>query len=141
MTSGYAAALGGGALLGLSASLLLLVSGRIAGVSGVFSGLLSPRRDDVLWRALFVAGLVLGGMVFAQIRPAAFGPSVQPSSIALGVAGLLVGFGTRLGNGCTSGHGICGTSRLSWRSIVATITFIGAGVTTVFVTRYLVGGA
>ncbi len=127
--------------MGLAASGLLLLNGRIAGVSGIVAGLLRPSRGEAAWRALFAAGLVAGGLVASLVHPAAFGPSVQNSSAALAAAGVLVGFGTRLGNGCTSGHGVCGVSRLSVRSIAATATFIAAGVVTVFVTRLLAGAA
>lgn len=135
------ASLLGGVLLGIAASSLLLLSGRIAGVSGIVAGLLAPSRGEALWRALFAAGLVAGGLVASRLHPAGFGPSVQHSSVALAAAGILVGFGTRLGNGCTSGHGVCGVARLSTRSIAATATFIAAGVLTVLVTRALAGAA
>lgn len=129
------ASLIGGVLMGVAASALLLLSGRIAGVSGIVAGLLEPSRGEAMWRALFAAGLVAGGLVASRIHPAGFGPSVRHSSIALAAAGVLVGFGTRLGNGCTSGHGVCGVARLSTRSIAATATFIAAGVVTVLVVR------
>lgn len=126
----------GGILIGLSASLLLLANGRVAGISGIFGGLLVPRSGDSAWRAWFVAGLLLGGFAFFALRPASFRP--PGASLALvGAAGVLVGFGTRLGGGCTSGHGVCGLSRLSPRSLAATIVFMGAGFATVFVTRHL----
>jgi uncharacterized membrane protein YedE/YeeE len=120
-------ALLGGALIGLSASLLLIANGRIAGISGVIGGLLSPVRGDVAWRALFVIGLIGAGLAAAQLSPAAIGASPRPMWL-LALAGLLVGVGTRLGNGCTSGHGVCGISRLSPRSLVATVSFIAAGM-------------
>jgi uncharacterized membrane protein YedE/YeeE len=135
-------ALLGGALIGLSASALLFFNGRIAGVSGIVGGLLGPRPSagDALWRAAFVAGLLAGGLLLALAYPRAFSiPPVDPS-IALVVAGVLVGFGTRLGNGCTSGHGVCGISRLSRRSLVATATFMATAMATVFVVRHVVGG-
>jgi uncharacterized membrane protein YedE/YeeE len=131
----------GGALIGLAAALLLLGGGRVAGVSGIVAGLLQPRRGETLWRALFVAGLVVGGVALARVHPAAFQPGVARSPTVLAAAGLLIGFGTRLGSGCTSGHGICGVSRLSVRSIVATATFMATGAATVFVSRYLLGAA
>jgi uncharacterized membrane protein YedE/YeeE len=133
------ASLFGGALIGLSASILLLFSGRVAGVSGIVAGLLRPSRGEALWRVLFVAGMLAGGVVMARVHPSAFASTVERSSIALAAAGVLVGFGTRLGNGCTSGHGVCGISRLSLRSIAATATFIVAGVVTVLVVRMLTG--
>jgi hypothetical protein len=120
-------ALAGGALIGISASLLLLANGRVAGVSGMLGGVLVPTRGDVAWRIWFLAGLLIAGALAAVVAPAALGAS--PRSLPLiGVAGLLVGVGTRLGNGCTSGHGVCGISRLAPRSIAATVTFIAAGM-------------
>jgi uncharacterized membrane protein YedE/YeeE len=131
-------ALAGGALIGLAASLLLLGNGRIAGISGIVSGLLVRQRGDVAWRALFVAGLVLAG-VFAQlVSPEHLGRSAS-SLAATAAAGLLVGVGTRLGNGCTSGHGVCGLSRLSPRSLAATLTFIASGMLLVALVRLLGG--
>jgi uncharacterized protein len=132
-------ALAGGALIGLAASVLLLVSGRIAGISGMLGGLLAPTHGDVAWRALFLLGLIAAGGIAVIIAPQNFGASPR-NLLALAVAGLLVGIGTRLGNGCTSGHGVCGLSRLSVRSLVATLTFMGTGAVTVFLLR-MVGGA
>jgi uncharacterized protein len=133
-------ALAGGALIGLAASLLLLANGRIAGISGILSGLLVRQRGDVAWRALFVAGLLIAGLTAWLLSPAHLGAS--PRSLAtIAVAGLLVGVGTRIGNGCTSGHGVCGLSRLSPRSLAATLTFIASGVVAVLVTRLLGGGS
>ncbi len=130
-------ALQGGALIGLSASLMLAFNGRVTGISGIVGGLLLPKPGDIAWRALFVAGLLLGGVIALGVSPAAFSRGVAaPGVVAL--AGLLVGFGTRVGNGCTSGHGVCGISRLSPRSLAATVTFIAAGAVTVLVTG---GGA
>jgi len=139
--SSAVASLLGGVLMGVAAACLLLLNGRVAGISGIVAGLLKPSRGESLWRALFAAGLVAGGVIASRIHPSGFGPSVQHSSIALAAAGVLVGFGTRLGNGCTSGHGVCGVARLSRRSIAATATFIAAGVITVLVTRALGGAA
>ena len=132
-------ALVGGGLIGLAASLLLLGSGRIAGISGILGGVLSRTRGDVLWRALFVLGLLIAGAAAALWAPSTIGESPRslPTLIA---AGLIVGVGTRLGNGCTSGHGVCGISRLSARSIVATITFIAAGMLTVRLVALLGAG-
>lgn len=130
-------ALQGGALIGLSASLMLAFNGRVTGISGIVGGLLLPKAGDVSWRALFVVGLLLGGVIAMGVSPAAFSRGgAAPGVVAL--AGLLVGFGTRVGNGCTSGHGVCGISRLSPRSLAATITFISAGAVTVLATG---GGA
>ena len=131
----------GGIVIGLSASLLLLCDGKIAGISGIMGGLLSPAHNDTAWRVLFVVGLLTGGLLFSLISPQAFTVSIARSPGALMLAGLLVGFGTRLGNGCTSGHGICGISRLSPRSLIATITFMITGMVTVFITNHLLGGS
>ncbi len=131
----------GGVLIGLAASLLLLTHGKIAGISGMLGGLLDARTKDRGYRAWFLAGLLLMGLVLTLVRPQllASGPSAPLALTA--VAGLLVGFGTSLGNGCTSGHGICGLSRLSPRSLLATATFMVTGALTVFVARHLIGGA
>lgn len=133
-------ALIGGALIGLSASMMLLFNGRIAGVSGIVGGLLQPSRGEAPWRAAFLAGLLAGGLLLALVHPRALPSPAAAPSLGLVAAGLLVGFGTRLGNGCTSGHGVCGLSRLSFRSLVATAIFMGAAVATVFVVRHLLGG-
>lgn len=132
-------ALAGGALIGLAASILLLALGRIAGISGLLGGLLFPTRGDVSWRAAFLAGLVIAGAAVWALWPTSFGASPRGLGFAI-VAGLLVGAGTRLGNGCTSGHGVCGLSRLSVRSLAATVTFIGAGMATVTMLRMLGAG-
>jgi uncharacterized membrane protein YedE/YeeE len=132
-------ALFGGILIGSAASAFLWLEGRIAGVSGIVGGLLSPRRQDTAWRVLFVAGLVAGGVCVRLLGSDGFrGLASTPYAVVL-PAGLLVGFGASLGNGCTSGHGVCGVSRLSPRSIVATMTFMLTGAITVFVIRHLVG--
>ncbi|USD42726.1 YeeE/YedE family protein [Vibrio sp. SCSIO 43135] len=123
----------GGILLGVSAVLLLLVNGKVAGISGVINGLLAPKSGDYAWRLLFVLGMVSGG-VLSVMMLGIDAPSTQSSSLlALSLAGLLVGFGTRMGNGCTSGHGICGIGRLSKRSIVATCVFMAVAALTVFI--------
>ncbi|WP_311223530.1 MULTISPECIES: YeeE/YedE family protein [unclassified Acidovorax] len=131
-------ALLGGALIGTAAGLLALLNGRIAGISGLVGGLLRPAQGDSAWRLSFVLGLVgapLVHLLFAAL------PAVQIDASwgALVLAGLLVGMGARYGAGCTSGHGVCGLSRLSGRSLVATVTFMGAGFATVFVLRHLLG--
>lgn len=126
-------ALEGGALIGLSASLMLAFNGRVAGVSGMVGGLVQPAPGDWSWRALFVAGLALGGLVAAATLPGAFTASAASTGSVL-AAGLMVGFGSRVGNGCTSGHGVCGISRLSPRSVAATLTFITTGALTVLLT-------
>ncbi len=134
-------ALVGGAVIGAAASVFLLFSGRIAGISGIVGGMLLRESKDRAERLLFVVGLIVAGLVVFLVSPASFpAPAAVPIGPAV-IAGLLVGFGTRLGNGCTSGHGVCGISRLSTRSMVATATFIVAAAITVFVTRHLVGGA
>jgi uncharacterized membrane protein YedE/YeeE len=134
------AALVGGALIGLSASALLLFNGKIAGVSGIIAGLLSPTKDDTPWRAVFLAGLVAGGLLLKLLSPQVFEFGVTRSWGALALAGLLVGFGARLGNGCTSGHGVCGISRGSKRSIIATMVFIATGAAAVYIVNHLLGG-
>ncbi|NMO18198.1 YeeE/YedE family protein [Pyxidicoccus fallax] len=131
----------GGALIGVSASLLLLFNGRVAGVSGITGGLLTPAAGDVGWRAAFLGGLALGGVLLGVFLPRSLGAPVVPGVGATLLAGLLVGFGSRLGGGCTSGHGICGVARGATRSVVATATFVATGVLTVFVIRHLLGGA
>ncbi|WNG58326.1 YeeE/YedE family protein [Archangium gephyra] len=140
MTSSFLLPLLGGALIGLSASLLLLANGRVAGISGVVGSLLAPVRGDIAWRVLFFGGLLTGGLLLAWLRPGSFAVPVTLSSggvLLLVVAGLLVGFGARLGNGCTSGHGVCGISRGSVRSIAATLTFMATGVLSVFLARHV----
>ena len=134
------ASLCGGLLIGLSASLLLLCDGKIAGISGVVGGLLSPTQNDTAWRILFVAGLLTGGLLFGRFAPQVFTFSISRSTGALVLAGLLVGFGTQLSNGCTSGHGVCGISRFSTRSIVATVTFMITGIITVYIINHFLGG-
>ncbi|HSP80400.1 MAG TPA: YeeE/YedE thiosulfate transporter family protein [Myxococcaceae bacterium] len=130
----------GGALIGLSASLMLLFNGRVAGISGIVGGLIAPMRGDTSWRVLFFVGLLVGGVLLRLVRPESFGApaAVSPGGLALlAGAGVLVGIGSRLGNGCTSGHGVCGISRGSVRSIAATVTFMATGMLTVFVVRHL----
>ena len=133
-------ALAGGIAIGLAASLLLIGYGRVAGISGIAGHLLVGKPGDRAWRAAFVAGLLLAGMAVAWLAPRAFGGSPR-SLVAVAAAGLLVGAGTRLGSGCTSGHGVCGLSRLSPRSLVATLTFILSGVVTVTLLRWAGGGS
>jgi uncharacterized membrane protein YedE/YeeE len=130
----------GGALIGLSAVLLMLSTGRIAGISGIFSGLLNVRGEDKGWRLAFLAGLILAPIVAGLIGYGMSPPKLPSSWAVIVVAGLLVGFGTRLGGGCTSGHGICGTARLSPRSIAATVVFMAMAIITVAVIRHLLGG-
>ncbi|MFI4926752.1 MAG: YeeE/YedE family protein [Burkholderiales bacterium] len=133
-----AASAAGGVLIGLSAALFVLFNGRIAGISGVLGGLLKPARGDVAWRVAFIAGLIGAPLGYAMVAGV---PHLQidAGDTALVAAGLLVGVGTRLGSGCTSGHGVCGLSRLSPRSLVATATFMAAGFVTVYIARHLLG--
>jgi hypothetical protein len=130
----------GGAFIGLSASLLLLSHGKIAGISGMLGGLLNPKITDRSYRAWFLAGLIVVGVVVNLVRPQMLGSQGSTSLGITAAAGLLVGFGTSLGNGCTSGHGVCGISRLSTRSLIATSAFLVTGALTVFVARHLAGG-
>lgn len=130
----------GGALIGLSAVLLMLLTGRIAGISGIFAGLLSIRSDDKAWRIAFLAGLLLVPVAAGWLGYGMAPPRLPANWTIIVVAGLLVGFGARLGGGCTSGHGICGIGRLSVRSIAATIVFMATAVATVAVTRHVLGG-
>jgi len=131
----------GGLLIGLSASLMLLLHGKIAGISGIVGGLLKPRAGDVAWRLLFVGGLVVGGVAFALLSPDVLTDNLQRSTLTTVAAGLLVGVGTRLGNGCTSGHGVCGLTRFSPRSAVAVVTFMSTGAVAAYITQQLLGGA
>lgn len=132
-------ALAGGALIGVAASILLALSGRVAGISGVVGGLLVPKPGEISWRVAFVVGLAIGGFVMVALRPDLVGAS--PRALPLvAVAGGLVGVGTRLGNGCTSGHGVCGLSRLSIRSLVATLTFMATGILVASAARVLGAG-
>ncbi len=127
----------GGLILGVATVILLLGIGRIAGISGITSSLLKPKRVE-MWQVLFIAGLVLSPLLYSVFRPL---PDIEvTTSLPLLIAaGLLVGFGTRLGSGCTSGHGICGNARLSPRSMVATATFMAFGIITVFIGRQVLG--
>jgi uncharacterized membrane protein YedE/YeeE len=130
------AALTGGVLIGMAAGVLALLNGRIAGISGIVGGLLRPGRQDVTWRVAFVLGLIGAPLVYELFGTV---PAVRVDAgyVALVMAGLLVGIGTRYGSGCTSGHGVCGLSRLSLRSVVATAAFMSAGFATVFVMRHV----
>ena len=132
------AALAGGVLIGIAAAMFALLNGRIAGISGVLGGLLRPAKGDRAWRIAFVLGLV-GAPALYVLAAALPKPQIDAGYGALILAGLLVGIGTRYGSGCTSGHGVCGLSRLSPRSLVATAAFMGAGFVTVFITRHLLG--
>jgi uncharacterized membrane protein YedE/YeeE len=128
----------GGVVIGLAATLFVLVNGRVAGISGIVGGMLYPRAGDFAWRLAFVAGLLLAPLAYATFaaHPSA---TIEAGYPVLIVAGLLVGIGTRFAGGCTSGHGVCGLSRLSPRSLVATLSFMAAGFVTVFLVRHAIG--
>lgn len=128
-------ALIGGAIIGLAASVLLYLNGQVAGISGILGTLMSPKKNETGWRITFLLGLIAGGFLLNFLAPSSFPNSPELSTPRLIIAGVLVGFGTQLGSGCTSGHGVCGISRLSIRSIVATLLFITAGVITILVLR------
>ena len=130
----------GGALIGLAAAALMLFTGRLAGVSGILRGLLTPRPSDRAWRIAFVAGLIAAPLLAALAGASLPRPAIASHLALVAVAGLLVGFGSSMGNGCTSGHGVCGFARLSARSIVATVVFMGAAVITVAIVRHGLGG-
>ena len=130
----------GGVLIGLSASLLLLLRGKMAGISGILAGVLFPVARDTEWRLLFLTGLLAAGLIVFAVEPSAFANTLVRSVPALAIAGLLVGIGVRVGGGCTSGHGVCGVSRLSLRSIIATLSFIVFGAVTVFLVNRVTGG-
>ena len=130
----------GGILLGLASAAFILINGRILGISGILGGLLSPRVGDVGWRIAFLLGMAASPWVASQILPEGLmeAPRIEAGYAAIAIAGLLVGFGTRYGSGCTSGHGVCGLSRLSPRSLVSTLTFMGLGFATVYVVRHII---
>lgn len=133
------ASLGGGIVLGLASAIFILFNGRILGISGILGGLMSPRMGDIGWRLSFLLGMAAAPAVFVWLAPAGWvsAPRIDAGYGLIVLAGLLVGLGTRYGSGCTSGHGVCGLSRLSPRSLVATLTFMGAGFAIVFVLRHL----
>jgi hypothetical protein len=135
-------ALLGGALIGLAASLLLLTVGKVAGISGIWGQLLMAKTPDRAFRTFFVLGLVASGVVgWLAFGSAAIGAPQTKNLAVLAAAGLMVGFGTRLGGGCTSGHGVCGLSRTSVRSVIATVTFMATGFLATYVTLHVLGGA
>lgn len=134
------ASLAGGILIGISASILMYLNGRIAGISGIVSGIFnSPSLHEKAWRFAFVVGLIGGGFVFAHFYPVNIEPREHITTALLVVGGLIVGFGTAMGGGCTSGHGVCGMSRLSLRSITATMAFLISGIVTVYVVKTFLG--
>ena len=134
-------ALAGGVLLGIASALFILLNGRILGISGILGGLLPPRKGDSGWRISFLLGTLAAPLAMSWLLPGASSllpaPRIDASVVLVVVAGLLVGIGTRYASGCTSGHGVCGLSRLSARSLVATLSFMGAGFATVYVMRHV----
>jgi uncharacterized membrane protein YedE/YeeE len=134
-------ALIGGALIATSLAIMLIATGRIAGLSGIFAGFIAGRRGDWAWRAWFITGMMIVGVAFQLARPATFDSGARIPLWLLAVAGLLVGIGTRTSNGCTSGHGLCGISRFSKRSIIATVVFFGVGVVTATITGMVLRSA
>lgn len=131
----------GGALIGLAAAMLMLLTGRIAGISGIFGGLLTPSTNDRGWPVAFIAGLIAAPLIASLVTGAALpSPAMPASMVLIVVAGLLVGFGSRMGGGCTSGHGVCGVARLSARSLIATAVFMIAAIATVAIVRHMIGG-
>jgi uncharacterized protein len=133
------ASLSGGILLGVASALFILVNGRVLGISGILGGLLAPKSGDAGWRIAFLLGMLAAPLVYGLLTPAGFvkAPTIDAGFATVVAAGLLVGLGTRFGSGCTSGHGVCGLSRLSPRSLVATLAFMGAGFAMVFVVRHV----
>lgn len=131
-------ALSGGVLIGIAAAILIIFNGRIAGISGILAGLLVPQKKETLWRAAFILGIVATPFIWSSFATL---PAIQIDAgyPVLILAGLLVGIGTAYGSGCTSGHGVCGMSRLSLRSVAATISFMLAGFVTVYIVRHLIG--
>ncbi|WP_269790423.1 YeeE/YedE family protein [Stenotrophomonas sp. Iso1] len=135
--SGWMSALAGGVLIGMAATLLLWLTGRIAGISGILAGVVMPRSGEVAWRVAFLLGLVGAGAAWMWWVPGAYAPRQGFPPLLLVIAGLLVGFGTRMGNGCTSGHGVCGLGRLSPRSLVAVLTFMVTAIVTTYLVRHV----
>lgn len=141
MNADYLNALAGGALIGVAVTVMLLFNGRVTGISGIIGGALSYAKKDWLWRFTFFLGLAMAGALLRVGRPEALVNASDRGLTTVILAGLLVGYGTLLGSGCTSGHGVCGISRMSVRSILATIAFILAGMVSVFIMRSIFGGA
>ena len=133
-------ALGGGILIGLSSVILLAFSGRIMGVSGMVNNLVTPMAGGTTWRLYLLGGMMLGGALYEYVLASSPTPAFAFAPIAMIVGGLLVGFGTRMGSGCTSGHGVCGLGRLSPRSLAAVVTFLTTGILTVYIVRHLLPG-
>jgi uncharacterized membrane protein YedE/YeeE len=132
-------ALGGGAVIGLSTALFLILNGRVTGISGILNGLFTYTKSEYFWRLFFVIGMIAAGIVLTLRNPEFFEPLPNRNSVLIMIAGLLVGFGTVMGSGCTSGHGICGIARMSPRSMIATICFMVAGMLMANFLRWLVG--
>lgn len=131
-------ALAGGILLGIASAAFILVNGRVLGISGILGGLLMPKRSDASWRVFFLLGLLLAPATLSLLAPGLISaPRIEADHVAIVAAGLLVGLGTRYGSGCTSGHGVCGLSRLSPRSLVATLAFMASGFAMVYAVRHL----
>ncbi len=133
--------LAGGVLIGLAAAMMLLLQGRIAGVSGILAGVLRMERSELPWRLAFLAGMFAAGFFAHLVAPGAFEFALDVGPVSVAMAGLLVGFGTRLGSGCTSGHGVCGIGRASPRSLVATLVFMATGMLTVYAVNTMFAGA
>jgi uncharacterized membrane protein YedE/YeeE len=133
------ASLTGGIILGIASAIFILVNGRILGISGILGGLMPPKLGDTFWRISFLLGLLVAPTVFHAVVPAQYitAPRIDATDMMVVIAGLLVGIGTRYASGCTSGHGVCGLSRLSPRSLVATLSFMGTGFAMVYVMRHL----
>ena len=134
------ASLAGGIVLGVASAIFILVNGRILGISGIVGGLLPPKVGDTTWRIAFLLGILAAPVLFHTVVPAEYitAPRIDAAELTVIVAGLLVGMGTRYASGCTSGHGVCGLSRLSARSLVATASFMSAGFATVYVMRHII---
>jgi uncharacterized protein len=132
--------LGGGVMLGLASAAFILINGRILGISGIVGGLLAPRQGDIGWRIAFLLGMFASPWIGTLLFPEGLiqAPRIDADFSTIAIAGLLVGFGTRYGAGCTSGHGVCGLSRLSPRSLVSTLTFMGLGFLVVYVIRHVI---
>lgn len=129
----------GGALIGLAVTVMLLFNGRVVGISGIIGNTIKPTKGDTLWRVMFILGLIVGGILLRFTLPQSFIQEGHAETVDYVIAGLLVGFGTLLGNGCTSGHGVCGISRFSLRSILSTITFISFGIIGVLLFKLIRG--
>lgn len=127
----------GGLLIGLAVTVMLLFNGRVVGISGIIAGLIKPQKFETFWRFAFILGLLIGGLFMNYFSPQVFLNTLNFSTVQVVIAGFLVGFGTLLGNGCTSGHGVCGISRLSMRSLLATVAFMAVGIFVVFTLRKL----